>query len=55
MQNNEKKISVSVVAMFIVILLIVAMAFLTNANSVQQSAWSLVPPVCAIALALITK
>ncbi len=55
MQNNEKKISVSVVAMFIVILLIVAMAFLTNANSVQQSAWSLVPPVIAIALALITK
>ena len=55
MQNNEKKISVSVVAMFIVILLIVAMAFLTNANSVQQTAWSLVPPVIAIALALITK
>ena len=55
MQKNESKISVSVVAMFIVILLIVAMAFLTNANSVQQSAWSLVPPVIAIALALITK
>ena len=55
MQKNESKISVSVVAMFIVILLIVAMAFLTNANSVQQTAWSLVPPVIAIALALITK
>ena len=55
MQKNESKISVSVVAMFIVILLIVAMAFLTNADSVQQTAWSLVPPVIAIALALITK
>ena len=41
--------------MFIVILLIVAMAFLTNADSVQQTFWSLVPPVIAIALALITK
>ena len=41
--------------MFIVILLIVAMAFVTNADSVQQTFWSLVPPVIAIALALITK
>ena len=55
MQKNDSKISVSVVAMFIVILLIVAMAFLTNADSVQQTFWSLVPPVIAIALALITK
>ena len=31
------------------------MAFLTNADSVQQTFWSLVPPVIAIALALITK
>ena len=55
MQKKDSKISVSVVAMFIVILLIVAMAFLTNADSVQQTFWSLVPPVIAIALALITK
>ena len=52
MQKNDSKISVSVVAMFIVILLIVAMAFVTNADSVQQTFWSLVPPVIAIALAL---
>ena len=37
MQKNDSKISVSVVAMFIVILLIVAMAFLTNADSVCSS------------------
>ena len=55
MQKKDSKISVSVVAMFVVILLIVAMAFLTNADSVQQTFWSLVPPVIAIALALITK
>ena len=53
MQKKDSKISVSVVAMFVVILLIVAMAFLTNADSVQQTFWSLVPPVIAIALALI--
>ena len=41
--------------MIVVILMIVAMAFLTTADSVQQSFWSLVPPVIAIALALITK
>ena len=41
MQKKDSKISVSVVAMFVVILLIVAMAFLTNADSVQQTFWSL--------------
>ena len=43
MQKKDSKISVSVVAMFVVILLIVAMAFLTNADSVQQTfcLWSL--------------
>ena len=55
MQNKDSKISISVVAMIVVILMIVAMAFLTTADSVQQSFWSLVPPVIAIALALITK
>ena len=55
MQKKESKISVSLIAMCVVIALIVIMAFVTNAESVQQSAWSLVPPVIAIALALITK
>ena len=55
MQKKESKISVSLIAMFVVVALIIAMAFLTNAESVQQTAWSLVPPIIAIALALITK
>ena len=55
MEKKESKISISVIAMIVVIVLIVAMAFCTNADSVQQTAWSLVPPVIAIALALITK
>ena len=55
MQKKDSKISVSLIAMCVVVILIVAMAFMTNAESVQQTAWSLVPPVIAIALALITK
>ena len=55
MEKKDSKISVSVISMAIVIALIVLMAFLTNADSVQQTAWSLVPPIIAIALALITK
>ena len=55
MEKKDSKISVSVVAMAVVIILIVAMAFMTKADTVQQTAWSLVPPVIAIALALITK
>ena len=55
MEKKESKISVSVISMAVVIALIILMAFLTNADSVQQTAWSLVPPVIAIALALITK
>ena len=55
MQKKESKISVSLIAMFVVVALIIVMAFLTNAETVQQTAWSLVPPIIAIALALITK
>ena len=55
MQKKESKISVSLIAMGVVVILIIAMAFMTNAESVQQTAWSLVPPIIAIALALITK
>ena len=55
MQKKESKFSISLIAMCIVVILIIAMAFMTNAESVQQTAWSLVPPVIAIALALITK
>ena len=39
MQKKESKISVSLIAMFVVVALIIAMAFLTNAETVQQTAW----------------
>ena len=55
MEKKERKVSVSTAALIGVIVLIILMAFVTNAESVQQSFWSLIPPIIAIALALITK
>ena len=45
----------SVIALVVVLLIIVASKFVTTPEGVQQSAWSLLPPVIAISLALITK
>ncbi len=45
----------SLTAIAVVIVFIVIAGFITTADSVQQTAWALVPPVIAIALALITK
>lgn len=45
--------TIVVVAAVIVVLL--AAAFMTTADSVQETFWSLVPPIVAIALALVTK
>lgn len=45
----------SLTAISVVILFLIAARFLTTAESVQQSFWALVPPIIAIALALITK
>lgn len=53
---NRKKRSVGpVLAIIIVAIVIVAAGFLTTAESVQKSPWALLPPVIAIALALVTK
>ena len=45
----------SMIALVVVLLIIVAAKFMTTPEGVQQSAWSLLPPVIAISLALITK
>ena len=55
MERKELKISVSLAATIAVAAIIFLMAFVTSADSVQQSFWSLIPPIIAIALALITK
>ncbi len=54
MKEKSNRI-VSLTAMAVVIAFLVAAKFLTTAESVQQSFWALVPPIVAIALALITK
>lgn len=46
---------VSLTAMVVVIVFIIIAGFITTADTIQQTAWALVPPVIAIALALITK
>ena len=45
----------SMVALLVVVLIIVVSKFMTTADSVQETAWSLLPAVIAISLALITK
>ena len=45
----------SLIALGIVILVVIAAKFMTTPESVQQTAWSLLPAVIAISLALITK
>ena len=55
MERKDTKISASLAAVIAVAAIIILMAFVTDATSVQQSFWSLVPPIIAIALALITK
>ena len=45
----------SLTAIAVVLVFIVVAGSITTADTVQQTAWALVPPVIAIALALITK
>lgn len=53
---NRKKGKIGpVIAILIVAVVIIAAGFLTTAKSVQKSPWALLPPVIAIALALVTK
>ncbi|MCR5147374.1 MAG: Na+/H+ antiporter NhaC family protein [Eubacterium sp.] len=43
------------IALAVVVIIMVIAAFTTDADSVKESAWSLVPPLIAITLALVTK
>ena len=54
MKNKKKGIAIAIAMACVVVFLIVA-ANMTTAESVQSSFWALVPPIIAIALALITK
>lgn len=54
MSKNKNKAAGIIVVCILVVFLIIA-AFTTDADSVQKTWWALVPPVIAIALALITK
>ena len=47
--------AVSAIAMIAVLLIMIYAAVKTTPESVQQSAWALLPPVIAIVLALVTK
>ena len=58
MKKSRRKEIRRVVSLFTagVVLLFLCMAyFFTTKNTVQQSFWSLVPPLIAISLALVTK
>ena len=46
---------IRLIVIFIMICIMIAGFFLTTEESVQQSIWSLVPPIIAIVLALVTK
>lgn len=54
MKNKKKGIAIAIAMACVGVFLIVA-ANMTTAESVQSSFWALVPPIIAIALALITK
>ena len=54
MKNKRKGIAIAI-AMVCVVVFLIAAANLTTAETVQCSFWALVPPIIAIALALITK
>ena len=47
--------AVSAIAILAVIAILIAAAFTTTSESVQQTAWALLPPLIAIVLALVTK
>ena len=53
--NGKFRKTVNTVAILIVLAVIVIAKFTTSADTVQETAWALLPPVIAIALALITK
>ena len=55
MENKTRTVSVTIAAFVAVIIFLVISAFVTTPETVQESFWSLIPPVIAIILALVTK
>ncbi|MDO5132388.1 MAG: Na+/H+ antiporter NhaC family protein [Eubacteriales bacterium] len=55
MENKTRTVRVTVAAFVAVLIFLVFAAFVTTPESVQQSFWSLIPPLIAIILALVTK
>ena len=53
--EKKKNNVVITIALLVVLAILIIAKFATTKDSVQQSAWSLLPPVIAISLALITK
>ncbi len=55
MENKTRTVRVTIAAFVAVIIFLVISAFVTTPETVQQSFWSLIPPIIAIILALVTK
>ena len=55
MDNKTPKVRVTIAAFLAVLIFLVISKFVTTPESVQQSFWSLIPPLIAIILALVTK
>ena len=55
MENKTRTVRVTIAAFVAVIIFLVIAAFVTTPETVQQSFWSLIPPIIAIILALVTK
>lgn len=55
MEKKTRTVRVTVAAFVAVLIFLVIAAFVTTKDSVQQSFWSLIPPLIAIILALVTK
>ena len=55
MENKSRTVRVTVAAFVAVLIFLIFASFVTTPESVQQSYWSLIPPIIAIILALVTK
>lgn len=55
MEKKNKGNLKFLIALFVVIVVMTIAAFNTDADSVTETAWSLLPPLIAITLALFTK
>ena len=55
MENKTRTVRVTIAAFVAVVIFLVISAFVTTPATVQQSFWSLIPPIIAIILALVTK